>query len=265
VAVDARVDPRFASDPLVTDGSTVVFYASSPLRRADGVTLGSLSVVDRVPRLLDSEEAQCLCDLAALAENELTTMMDSAVQADLVAQIGAEKRRSLVDPLTRLWNREGIFEVLDGEIAPALAEKESAAIIMADLDHFKKINDEMGHPVGDEVLRQAARRMQQAVRDVDAVGRYGGEEFLIVLGAVDGVEHALSIAERIRARISADPITTEAGPVTITLSLGVAVSNTGGTVDALVHAADAAMYQAKRTGRNRSVLTDCGVAVKAAA
>ena len=99
--------------------------------------------------------------------------------------------------------------------------------------------------------------MLQAVREIDSVGRYGGEEFLIVLGAVDGPEQTAAIAERIRLRLSESPITTSAGPVPLTASLGVATASRGGTIDALVDAADRAMYRAKRAGRNRAELVEC--------
>jgi diguanylate cyclase (GGDEF)-like protein len=126
------------------------------------------------------------------------------------------------------------------------------AVILADLDHFKRINDTLGHLAGDSVLRQVAQRLHHSVRPYDAVGRYGGEEFLIVLPGCDG-DSALSLAERLRQAIASDRIDAEGTEVAITLSLGVAVSSGEAQLDAveLLRAADAALYEAKNAGRNR--------------
>lgn len=124
--------------------------------------------------------------------------------------------------------------------------------MIADLDHFKRINDSYGHQTGDAVLREVARRLFASVRNYDYVGRYGGEEFLILLG--DSSASALEItAERMRVCISRQPIDTEAGPLTVTVSLGsvsehAAVAMKG---EGFLRAADGALYRAKRNGRNR--------------
>jgi diguanylate cyclase (GGDEF)-like protein len=127
---------------------------------------------------------------------------------------------------------------------------------MADLDHFKQINDGFGHPAGDAVLREVARRMTSVLRASDAMGRYGGEEFLAVLSGTDGAG-ALRVAERLRQTISGEPIRVGTVELDVTCSFGVAVSRSGHTtVEALVAAADAALYRAKRAGRNRVELAD---------
>jgi diguanylate cyclase (GGDEF)-like protein len=128
---------------------------------------------------------------------------------------------------------------------------------MADLDHFKKINDTYGHIAGDAVLRETAARMRSLVRPYDAVGRYGGEEFMLVLpGCAD--KCAAGIAERVRRRIGDKPMDTPEGMVPVTVSLGVAESLMDAKRDAnfLVKAADAALYRAKEHGRNRVEVAD---------
>jgi diguanylate cyclase (GGDEF)-like protein len=119
--------------------------------------------------------------------------------------------------------------------------------IMLDVDHFKQVNDTYGHAVGDQVLRVVAERCHESIRDIDILGRYGGEEFAITLPATD-LSGAHSVAERLRRSIADVPIPTERGDITITISLGVA-SNTQ-DVATLVNRADAAMYAAKQAGRN---------------
>jgi diguanylate cyclase (GGDEF)-like protein len=123
---------------------------------------------------------------------------------------------------------------------------------MADLDHFKRVNDTYGHLGGDVVLREAARRMQASVRNYDAVGRYGGEEFLIVLPG-SGDSSAMQLAERLRERICAEPVEMAEGSLLATMSLGVTAWQRGvyPTPEMLLRAADDALYRAKASGRNR--------------
>jgi diguanylate cyclase (GGDEF)-like protein len=250
---DARADARFADSPLVAGDVGVRFFAGHPLRSADGAALGALCVADLSPRKISREDEACLRDLAAIAEGELNSLMHEAVREDLLAQIGSEHRRSIVDPLTKIWNREGLFEAIDADLAPRLRTSRPGAVIMADLDRFKAINDTHGHGVGDEVLCEAAKRIRQAVRDCDAVGRYGGEEFLIVLGDVADADEATDIAERIRARIADTPVFTNAGSVLLTITLGVAYAPAGSrcTPESLIGMADAGLYAGKQAGRNR--------------
>jgi diguanylate cyclase (GGDEF)-like protein len=156
------------------------------------------------------------------------------------------------DALTGLWNRAGVLNILDRELERGRREQRPVAVMLADLDHFKRINDTHGHLVGDAVLREAARRLLDSVRPYDAVGRYGGEEFLVVLpGCV--ADSALSLAERLRQCIAAAPIEVDGTVVLITLSLGVAVASSDAESNSieLLRAADAALYDAKRAGRNR--------------
>lgn len=154
------------------------------------------------------------------------------------------------DSLTGLMNRQGILERLDKELARAARQQSPVSIAMADLDHFKKINDTHGHLAGDAVLREAASRMRASVRVYDHIGRYGGEEFLVVLPGCPE-EGAVQQGERLRACVSASPIVTPEGPVRVTLSLGVASAGPDQTQMELLQAADDALYRAKRNGRDR--------------
>jgi diguanylate cyclase (GGDEF)-like protein len=122
---------------------------------------------------------------------------------------------------------------------------------MVDIDHFKQINDSHGHLVGDAVLREAARRLRSSIRPYDSIGRYGGEEFLIIVPGADP-QGAFKQAERLRASMSREPITSSGGQVNVTISLGVTVNSGGEKGEELIHAADAALYQAKSRGRNRT-------------
>jgi len=159
------------------------------------------------------------------------------------------------DPLTCLWNRGAIFKVLEREAQRSRRTGESLGVIMADLDHFKEINDSYGHLTGDAVLRETGQRLAAAVRSYDWVGRYGGEEFLIIVPGCDASGLAVS-AERLRKAVSERPFESDADRITVTLSVGSVAAKPRKleTLDseALLRVADEALYAAKAKGRNRT-------------
>jgi len=170
------------------------------------------------------------------------------------------------DPLTLLFNRGAILDFLQRELDRQSRNHIPLAILMADLDHFKRVNDTYGHLVGDAVLHEVARRLTGAVRSYDFVGRYGGEEFLIIFPGCDPLSLVAS-AERLRHTIADRPIETSAGPIAMTLSLGCASSQPQGEIihscKALLQAADTALYAAKADGRNRAVVATAAQAAGA--
>ena len=174
------------------------------------------------------------------------------LQAELIAAREALRMQATHDVLTGLFNRAAIFDILERELARRYREGMTLSIIMADLDGFKQINDTYGHQAGDAVLREVARRMHASLRSYDAIGRYGGEEFLIVLPRCD-ISQAMDLAERVRAQVSREAMDISQGYVQVTSSIGVAASGGASEVDtdSLIHAADKALYRAKHKGRNR--------------
>jgi two-component system, cell cycle response regulator len=156
------------------------------------------------------------------------------------------------DALTGVLNRGTIFELLQRELAKAARSAAAVGVILADLDHFKQINDRYGHPAGDAVLREAARRLKASMRAYDAVGRYGGEEFLLVLPGC-ALDAAIDVAQRARRAITAAPVSTGPHAVEVTASFGVATAETGRPLDleAVIRVADEALYRAKARGRDR--------------
>jgi diguanylate cyclase (GGDEF)-like protein len=159
------------------------------------------------------------------------------------------------DALTGIWNRRAIFEALARELDRAERQEIPVAVALIDLDHFKQVNDTHGHPVGDEVLRETAQRIRGAVRSYDAVGRYGGEEFLVVAPECD-TQRAMDLAERIRLLLLQSPIQTSGPAVPVTLSLGLVHLEKGSKVEIgrVLSAADQALYKAKSSGRNQTVM-----------
>jgi two-component system, cell cycle response regulator len=156
------------------------------------------------------------------------------------------------DSLTKLWNRRVILELLNRELARALREHSSLGLILLDIDHFKRVNDSFGHSDGDGVLRQVAKRLHTSIRPYDNIGRYGGEEFLIVTPNCD-VAQTIKIAERVRHALCSAPIRISSGAIPVTASLGVCTATGDQRIDAntLILAADRALYRAKDLGRNR--------------
>jgi two-component system, cell cycle response regulator len=161
------------------------------------------------------------------------------------------------DFLTGLWNRQASLEALAIELHRSYREKKPTGLIMADLDYFKQINDTHGHPAGDAVLKAVATRLQTAMRSYDTVGRYGGEEFIIVAPGCSATT-ILNRAEELRDRISREVIQTAEGTVQVTVSMGAIAVSGKMKMDAesALKAADEALYRAKHRGRNCCELAD---------
>jgi diguanylate cyclase (GGDEF)-like protein len=174
------------------------------------------------------------------------------LQQQLLAAREALREQATHDGLTGLLNRNAIIEVLHKDLARAAREGRALSLLMVDLDHFKLVNDTWGHIAGDAVLRESARRMREAVRSYDSVGRYGGEEFLIVLPGCDA-DHAVSQAERVREKFACAPFFTGPGSLQVTCSIGASSRTLPSEADAeaLMREADLALYSAKGDGRNR--------------
>jgi two-component system cell cycle response regulator len=184
----------------------------------------------------------------------LLDLEDSLVQAR-----EAMRFKATHDALTGIWNRGTIMETFDREISRSRREGVSIGVLIADLDHFKSVNDTYGHIAGDCVLREVTKRMQADIRTYDTIGRYGGEEFLILLPGCNRSETA-DKAERLRKTILQLPIETQSGPLKITMSVGGVASADWPeyTVGQMLHLADSALYRAKEEGRNRTVIVEAG-------
>jgi diguanylate cyclase (GGDEF)-like protein len=172
------------------------------------------------------------------------------LQANLMEARDALEHQATFDALTEILNRRAVLERLSQEISRAKREQGYFSVGMCDIDHFKTINDTHGHLAGDEALVSFARCMQAGLRDYDIFGRYGGEEFLVIAPGSMGHDRE-SLYERLRARVADNTIVTPAGPLTMTVSIGVAPGTGLSTVDGLIADADAALYRAKAEGRNR--------------
>jgi diguanylate cyclase (GGDEF)-like protein len=162
-----------------------------------------------------------------------------------------------IDPLTNTFNRRHFLELSERKIKRTQTSNGHASFLLFDIDHFKKINDEHGHIIGDQVLQGMAQICLKHLRADDILGRFGGEEFVILLPETK-LEDARNIAERLRLLIAETPIETEIGPINTTISIGMAIKEktTTMSIDQLLSRADRAMYHAKQAGRNRVILWD---------
>jgi diguanylate cyclase (GGDEF)-like protein len=230
---DTHKDPVFASHPLVTAPPNVRFYAGAPLFSEDGFGLGTLCVLDFQPRELAAGQRKMLRLLA----NQVMVQFELGLQ-------------TMRDSLTGLYNRRPLEDSLQREISRARRNKSPVGVMAIDADHFKRINDSLGHDAGDSVLRELARALSASVRDCDVVCRAGGEEFVILLPDM-GQAELMRRAEVLRQGIENSSIAAGTDVVRVTVSIGIAMfPEHGATEGELLREADAALYQAKAAGRN---------------
>lgn len=250
---DATKDVRFADNPYVTGGLSVRFYAGCPVKAPNGQAIGALCAIDSIPRDVSPPELQSLRDLAAMVETELRAAQLSGLQKELLAELNIAQTMALVDPLTRTWNRRGIYELIKRRWSECARSGEVMVVVMADIDHFKNINDKYGHPAGDKVLQTVSRKLLAALREEDAVGRVGGEEFLLLLTGCEVGELKRTV-ERIRLSVASSTLSVgDESDVEVTLSFGAAAGlpSMFSSYDDLIKFADEALYNAKKAGRNR--------------
>jgi len=174
------------------------------------------------------------------------------LQEELVSARESMRHAATHDSLTGLTNRAEILDMLERELERGRRDRKPVGVILGDVDHFKSVNDSLGHLFGDEALREVARRLKSQLRVYDGVGRYGGEEFVLILPNCD-LDNAMARANELRELIGATPVACAGQEKFVTMSMGVAVSTCVGKseIEVLLNLADAGLYSAKEKGRNR--------------
>ena len=233
---DTLRDDRFRENPSVVGPPHLRFYAGAPLATSEGQVIGTLCAMDTKPRAFEPDEIATLSDLAGI-------VMD-----------GLELRRlASHDSLTKALSRRAFRSEMDRALALAVRHRHELSCIMVDLDRFKEVNTRHGHAAGDAVLAQSVAAMRAGLRESDLIGRVGGEEFAILL-PLTARDAAVTVAEKLRAAIADQTVTTEAGSLSVTASFGIASLDRSATdTDTLLRCADEALYAAKESGRNRCV------------
>ena len=163
VIPNATEDERFADNPLVVDDPSIRFYAGCPLRSENGSMLGTLCIIDRVPRELSADDIEALKDLASMVENELEA-----------------ERLATLDELTKISNRRGFMQLAEHYLNFCIRQQVPATLVFFDLNNFKPINDNYGHAEGDRALVTFAEQMKNAFRQTDLYARLGGDEFVVL-------------------------------------------------------------------------------------
>ncbi|MDQ1426441.1 MAG: hypothetical protein QOD72_3939, partial [Acidimicrobiaceae bacterium] len=249
---DLREDDRFPSfAPRALEAGLVAVF-TFPLR-SGSEQLGALDLYRDSPGLLDDASmaaAQTLADVAA------AYLLNAQARADLRESTDRSREKALHDALTGLPNRTLLLERLDHAVLRGRRSGKLAAVLFADLDRFKMVNDFYGHSVGDELLVAVAHRLSATLRSGDTLARISGDEFVILCEDLDGPAEADAIAARVGAAIAA-PFVLDGVEVAVTASVGIAFSGPGDQLsEQLLHDADTAMYQAKRKGGSRHQIVD---------
>lgn len=235
IVSNAQLDPRFADNALVLAEPGIRSYAGVQLRTVEGYMVGALCVIDLKPREFSAHELSILSNFAKIVERELE-----------LRQIAE------CDSLTGALTRRAFYQKADDEIERFQRYGRPASLVLADLDHFKSVNDTHGHASGDAVLCAATKLVVQTIRPIDSLGRLGGEEFAVLLPETDGAA-ALDAANRFRRLLAATSVSLPRGSaLRVTASFGIAqLSADIRTAQQWVAAADLALYAAKQAGRNQ--------------
>ena len=181
--------------------------------------------------------------------NVQTRNLEEQIQTEK-EQVSSLKYRQQVDTLTQVLRRDAIMELLENKLKKRRKSDQAFFIIMADIDHFKNINDQYGHLAGDVVLNEVAQRLQSSLRQDDFIGRYGGEEFLLILNNNDLAE-TKAICQRILNDISDKAVIAENVSIDVAISLGLTLAKADDDSHRIISRADSALYAAKQNGRNR--------------
>lgn len=253
IVYDALNDLRFFDNPLVTESPNIRFYAGCPIRTKENYKIGSFCIIDQQPRNLNDTQKKLLQDLTLLVEAELVNHKKMHMQYELLQELD---EKSLVDNLTRSWNRGAIETILKNTLSLSKKYRTNFGLVMIDLDDFKHINDQYGHNAGDLILKETSQFITNNLREGDNVGRWGGEEFLAVIQNVKNDNMLFQRIDKIRNDLSHQPFYYHDQPLFVTFTAGllyITPFNQHET-EKLIEITDKGLYQGKKSGKNKTVL-----------
>lgn len=255
IVPDALKDERFADSPIVTEDPHVRYYAGCPVRSEDGHKIGTLCIIDKQVRNFSPTELEALRDMASLIQDELQKYRQKYTQLKVIEELDQAKRAKLIDGLTGVWNRQGCEINLQENMLIAKEQGYNLLIGILDIDSFKKVNDTYGHNAGDEVIREVVKRMVINLDDHDLVGRWGGEEFVIMAKIENGLDEVLSRVDTARANVAAEPVLFENQQIEVSVTIGLTQfdGKSNLSLEECISKADANLYNGKNSGKNQCV------------
>ena len=250
ICEDLTKDERFNDNEFVTSGLKLRFYAGFTLK-SRGENVGTLCLVDDKPRKFSQEDIATMRDMVSWAQTEVNLTQLSEVQVQLITDLDQAQREAKLDGLTGFWNQITAKDILRRAYHRHLLTTTPLAAMMLDIDNFKQINDEFGHPFGDQVIQDIASALKTSLRPTDAIGRYGGDEFLVILENCP-FSRAEDLSQRILEHINQISFNYKNNSVEVSISIGLAATDKEAiqSPEQLLEKADKGLYEAKKSGRN---------------
>ena len=250
VCEDLTLDDRFKDNEYVTSGMKLRFYTGFALK-IRGQNVGTICILDVKPRIFSEADQAAMRDLVSWAQTEISLTQLSEVQIKLITELDQAQRDAQIDNQTGLWNQGAIKDVLQRAHHRHLVTQKPYSLMMVDIDNFKAVNDTHGHLFGDQVIATIASEIKQSVRPTDTIGRYGGDEFLIILETCDYLR-AKELSARLLQKIQQLRVTYKETSITTSVSIGFTSTDmiTIDSAECVLESADKALYKAKGDGRN---------------
>lgn len=247
---DLTQDDRFKDSIFVTEGLKLRFYVGFTLK-SRGQNIGTLCLVDTKARSFNEADITAMRDITSWAQTELSLTQLSEVQVQLITDLDHAQREAKIDGLSGFWNHITVKAILARAYHRHLLTEQPLTAMMIDIDHFKNINDTHGHPFGDVVIQKISKVLRTSLRPSDSIGRYGGDEFLVILENCP-LPRAQELSQRILEHISHLSFNDKKENVNISISIGLATTDGEAITspEQLLDAADRGLYLAKQGGRN---------------
>ncbi len=250
VIQDTRLDERFVDNPLVNNDPPFLFYAGVPIFSIDGLAIAAFCVLDTQPRTFTNDDLEILKDCASMAQFELHTGGANKVQDQLIQQVGNSWRLSMIDPLTRLWNHDGINTTLGESLTQSFDSKSGLMVIMLDLAGFNEINNTIGRAPSDQLMQEFAKSLLRAVGEKHIVGRIYNDKFVIIMNTITDIKQAIRHLDELQGFVDSYPIQgVENRP---RLGGAIAAVYVTGSCEyapqSVYETLDSSMYHAKHTG-----------------